>query len=130
MSSATPPPQGAADDGAHTPSETVFDKGLQPERTLLAWRRTCLAFGVASLVGMRFTVDALGLLAVFAGVIGGGLAVLAYVLAATGYRRAHESLRGRGVLSRDGLPMLAGTASALVIGVLCAAYLVAGLLAA
>lgn len=103
--------------------DTVFDKGLQPERTLLAWRRTCLAFGVASLVGMRFTVEAMGILAVVAGIIGAGLAVLAYALAATGYRRGHHSLRGQGILTRGGLPILAGAAAVLVIGALCAGYL-------
>jgi uncharacterized membrane protein YidH (DUF202 family) len=118
----TSPPPAATD--------AVFDKGLQPERTLLAWRRTCLAFGVASLVGMRFTVEAMGILAVVVGVIGAGLAVLAYALAATGYRRAHHSLRGQGILARGGIPMLAGTAAVLVIGALCAGYLVIGLLGA
>lgn len=124
-----------ASDGADVPAgpppvepDAVFDKGLQPERTLLAWRRTCLAFGVASLVGMRFTVEAMGILAVVAGVIGAALAVLAYALAATGYRRAHHSLRGQGILVRGGLPMLAGTAAVLVIGALCAGYLAIGLL--
>jgi uncharacterized membrane protein YidH (DUF202 family) len=116
----TSPPPAATD--------AVFDKGLQPERTLLAWRRTCLAFGVASLVGMRFTVEAMGILAVVVGVIGAGLAVLAYALAATGYRRAHHSLRGEGILARGGIPMLAGTAAVLVVGALCAGYLVIGLL--
>lgn len=125
---------GPADPGGAAPrpavSDAVYDKGLQPERTLLAWRRTCLAFGVASLVGMRFTVEAMGILAVVAGVIGAGLAVLAYALAATGYRRAHHSLRGQGLLGRGGLPMLAGTAAVLVIGCLCAGYLALGLLGA
>jgi uncharacterized membrane protein YidH (DUF202 family) len=108
--------------------DTVYDPGLQPERTLLAWRRTCLAFGVASLVGMRFTVESMGLFAVIVGLVGAGLAVLAYALAATGYRRAHHTLRGQGMLARGGLPMVAGTAAVLVIGALCTAYLVKGLL--
>lgn len=102
------------------PSDGLYDPGLQPERTLLAWRRTCLAFGVASLVGMRFTLDALGLVAVIGGIVGAGLAVLAYVLAATGYRRSHRALHGTGVLDRSGLPLLLAACAVLAIGVLCA----------
>ncbi|MEV0866894.1 DUF202 domain-containing protein [Brachybacterium paraconglomeratum] len=111
-----------------TPTDELFDPGLQPERTLLAWRRTCLAFGVASLVGMRFTVDALGLLAVVGGILGAGLAVLAYALAATGYRRSHRALQGNGVLDRSGLPMLLAAGAVLAIGALCALAMLAGLL--
>ena len=111
-----------------TPTDELFDPGLQPERTLLAWRRTCLAFGVASLVGMRFTVDALGLLAVVGGILGAGLAVLAYALAATGYRRSHRALQGNGVLERSGLPMLLAAGAVLAIGALCALAMLAGLL--
>lgn len=111
-----------------TPTDELFDPGLQPERTLLAWRRTCLAFGVASLVGMRFTLEAPGLLAVVGGILGAGLAVLAYALAATGYRRSHRALQGSGVLDRSGLPMLLAAGAVLAIGALCALAILAGLL--
>lgn len=103
-----------------TPSDPLYDRGLQPERTLLAWRRTCLAFGVASLVGMRFTLEPFGVLAVVGGIVGAGLAVLAYALAATGYRRSHRALHGSDQLDRDGLPMLFAACAVLAIGVLSA----------
>jgi uncharacterized membrane protein YidH (DUF202 family) len=106
----------------------VYDPGLQTERTLLAWRRTCLAFGVASLVAMRFTVDAAGVIAVFAGVIGAGLAVAAYVAAAIGYRRANTSLHATGELNHGAAPIALATAAALVLGLACTGYLVLGAL--
>lgn len=106
----------------------VYDPGLQTERTLLAWRRTCLAFGVASLVAMRFTVEAAGVIAVFAGVIGAGLAVAAYVAAALGYRRANRALHATGSLDHGAAPIALATAAALVLGIACAGYLLLGAL--
>ncbi|WP_114854313.1 YidH family protein [Brachybacterium sp. YJGR34] len=106
--------------------EGVYDDGLQPERTLLAWRRTCLSFAVASLVGMRVALPTLGLPAVIVGVVCAGLAVLAYVVAATGYSRAHRALHESDALGRGGLPMILATASVLCLGVLCLYYLVSG----
>lgn len=107
--------------GDHTGG--VFDPGLQPERTLLAWRRTCLSFAVGSLVAMRFALDALGPVAVVGGVLGAALSALAYLVAATGYRRAHRSLTSRGALPRSGWPMLLATLAVLAIGALGAAFL-------
>ncbi|GAA4724569.1 Uncharacterized membrane protein YidH, DUF202 family [Promicromonospora umidemergens] len=102
----------------------VYDPGLQTERTLLAWRRTCLSFGVASLVAMRFTVETAGVLAVFAGVTGAGLAVAAYVAAAVGYRRANTALHSTGSLDHGAAPIALATAAALVLGIACAGYLI------
>ncbi|MEE1617882.1 DUF202 domain-containing protein [Brachybacterium sp. J153] len=137
MSAPAPPPAGTpppaalpSPPAARPPSPAVFDPGLQPERTLLAWRRTCLSFAVASLLAMRFTVSHLGPVAVVGGILCAGLAVLAYVLAATGYRRTHDDLHTAGVLLRGGLPMLAATLGVLAIGALCAAFLVVGAVSA
>ncbi|GAA4196391.1 hypothetical protein GCM10022219_22980 [Microbacterium oryzae] len=105
-------------------SETVFDPGLQPERTLLAWRRTCLSFGLGSLVAMRFTAEVAGIFAVLVGLIGVGLAVAAYFAAAVGYQRANRSLNRTGALEHGAWPMALATAAALVLGAACAAYLV------
>ncbi|MGO3211304.1 DUF202 domain-containing protein [Brachybacterium sp. AOP42-C2-15] len=104
----------------------VFDSGLQPERTLLAWRRTCLSFGVTSLVAMRFMVEALGVLAVFGGLLAAGLAVLAYSLTAWGYRRAHASLHADGALHYGGWAQLCAAVAVLAIGIQCAVFLLVG----
>lgn len=39
---------------------SLYDPGLQPERTELAWRRTALSIGVGSLIAARILPLALG----------------------------------------------------------------------
>ena len=55
--------------------------------------------------------------------LGAALSALAYLVAATGYRRAHRSLTSRGALPRSGWPMLLATLAVLAIGALGAAFL-------
>ena len=90
----------------------LFDPGLQPERTELAWRRTCLALGVGSLVAMRLLPLAFGsawwALAGLAGVIA---AALLWVAARRRYRSTNDALTGRPVRRHlpDGRLLLALT---------------------
>jgi uncharacterized membrane protein YidH (DUF202 family) len=108
--------------------EEPFAPGLQPERTLLAWRRTCLAFAVVTVVATRFTVDRLGPAAVALGILGSGLAGVTYAVVSIRYRRIHESLAASGVTGQGALPLALAFAAALVLGLACAAYLVVDLI--
>lgn len=77
---------------------TLFDPGLQPERTELAWRRSALAIGVGSLVAMRVlptSVESTEIgvtVAITLGVLGIGFATLLWALARRRYRRVTRAL--------------------------------------
>ncbi|WP_119696753.1 DUF202 domain-containing protein [Microbacterium halotolerans] len=101
-----------------------YDPGLQPERTLLSWRRTCLSFAVGSVILARYTVEAFGVFGVLMGLAAAGLAVAAYFSAAYEYRRVHDSLHTYGHTGGDGKPMLLATLAVLAIGVAVAFFLV------
>lgn len=67
----------------------LFDDGLQPQRTVLAWRRTALAIAIGSVVSMRL------LTAVFAhpgwvipGVLGVGFAGWLWMMSYRRFARA------------------------------------------
>jgi uncharacterized membrane protein YidH (DUF202 family) len=79
--------------------DAPFDPGLQPERTLLAWRRTALALGVAAVAAAAF----------------------AYLAAALRYRRTHAALTAAARLPGDGaaLAAVAATAAMFALGGLC-----------
>jgi uncharacterized membrane protein YidH (DUF202 family) len=107
--------------------DRLFDLGLQLERTLLAWRRTALALGVACAIAVRFTVPDFGAGAIVAGVLGLALAVAAYFGAGYRYRRALQSLQQCASLHTVGAwPLVALVISALMLGVLAAFFLVGG----
>lgn len=76
---------------------SLFDPGLQPERTELAWRRTCLALAVGSLVAMRILPEAFGSGWWALGGVAGIIASAGLWVAAR--RRYRHSIRA---LERDG----------------------------
>ncbi|MCI1018516.1 DUF202 domain-containing protein [Microbacterium sp. C5A9] len=81
----------------------VFDPGLQPERTELAWRRTALALGIGSLVSMRILTAVLGDAAwVLCGVAGVLFSVWVWSMSQRRYREIDRRLRAHG--DRAALP--------------------------
>ncbi|GAA2170342.1 hypothetical protein GCM10009846_00350 [Agrococcus versicolor] len=71
---------------------TVYDAGLQAERTLLAWHRTCLAVAVGSAIGARLLASHAGIPGFALGLMGLALAGAAWFGAHRRYGRAHRSL--------------------------------------
>lgn len=103
-----------------TGQRRVFDAGLQPERTALAWRRTALALLVGSVVGARLLADAWGWAALALGAV--GVATAAGVWVAS----ARRSRRVTALLLRDGDPARSGGAwlhLALAVACCCAGVL-------
>jgi uncharacterized membrane protein YidH (DUF202 family) len=77
----------------------LFDPGLQPERTALAWRRTGLAVAVGAIAGTRVLVSALGVGAVVVGLLGLTLAALLVLGSTRRARRAEAALLQDGDLA-------------------------------
>lgn len=97
----------------------LFDPGLQPERTELAWRRTALALAVGSLVALRLLPEAFGsILWSLAGVAGLAASGILLVSSRRRCRSIDETLRAQG--DRAGMPgarlLLALAAGVTVIG--------------
>jgi uncharacterized membrane protein YidH (DUF202 family) len=103
--------------------DSPFDPGLQPERTLLAWRRTCLSFAVASVALIHLATRPLGVLAVVLGGTGAVLALLASAAITVRYHRTHLSLHSSGGTGVDARPLAVAAAAALTLGVAALAYL-------
>lgn len=106
---------------------TLFDPGLQPERTELAWRRTALALGAGSLVALRLLPVAFGHPAwAFGGVAGLAMAATLWLAARRRYRAVNDALGhggDRGML--PGASMIGALALlALAIGVVSLAIVI------
>jgi uncharacterized membrane protein YidH (DUF202 family) len=77
---------------------SLFDPGLQPERTELAWRRTALGIGVGSLIALRVLpsvapADATRAIWLVPGLLGCAFAVVLWALARARFTRANRALR-------------------------------------
>lgn len=106
----------------------LFDEGLQPERTHLAWQRTLLALGLGCAVSARLTAPHLGLVGVVVSLAGLAAVQVAYVLVRLRYRRINASLRSTRTLTLVSAWPLALVALATVaLGLLAAIFLVLGL---
>ncbi len=99
----------------------LFDPGLQPERTALAWRRTALALAVGSLIALRLLPPVLGLWSLAAGLLGTALAGVIWVLAGRRARRTREALLHPSAL-------MPGAGLLLLVAVVVAGAAVLGLL--
>lgn len=76
-----------------TDERALYDPGLQPERTELAWRRTALSIGVGSIVAARILPDVLGSIVwALPGVLGMAFAIVMWSLARRRYLSWNDSL--------------------------------------
>lgn len=107
------------------PDSGLFDPGLQPERTALAWLRTALVLTVGSLVGLRVLPHYWGPVGlIVAGA--GALASMALIgLAVRRYRLTQRRLVADG--ARTG-PLPDGRLPALLAGIALGAATVAAIL--
>lgn len=96
------------------------DPGLQPERTVLAWRRTLLALAVGALVAVRVLPPVLGDWTIALAL--GGLAVVAVLWAVAG--RRHRAVEA---VFRDRAPASAMPGGALLLALALLATLAAAL---
>ncbi|WP_129358314.1 MULTISPECIES: DUF202 domain-containing protein [Micrococcaceae] len=97
----------------------LFDPGLQPERTLLAWQRTCLALAVVIAGGTRLAMPVLGAPIVVLGTISLALLTFSWLGTIHRYRGVHRSLTGsQAALQQSGcsLAVLAGATSIFGLG--------------
>ncbi|MDI2036438.1 DUF202 domain-containing protein [Paenarthrobacter nitroguajacolicus] len=70
----------------------LFDQGLQPERTGLAWQRTCLTFLAGSLAAMKILPPIFGPWSLLLGAVGFLEATLLLFVVRRRYLRQHHTL--------------------------------------
>lgn len=104
------------------PDRRAADRGLQPERTALAWRRTGLALTAGAAIGMRTLPGVLGRWSILAA---SALFVLAVVVVVISHIRRHErGFAGTGPLPGGALATVVAGVAALT-GVLALVFTIA-----
>ncbi len=88
-----------------SPLPPPYDPGLQPERTLLAWRRTALALVAIAAVATRYLAVDLGPVAAM---LGGAGVLLAAVALASAHHRYRMVVRGFPAADAGEAPLPAG----------------------
>lgn len=102
--------------------EQVWDAGLQPERTSLAWHRSAVAMLGLGLALPALAWPVLGRWTLLLIAVPSGALVL-LVASSARYRHLHRALTGRGPLHDGRLPLLA-SAMTLVLALLAVAVTV------
>lgn len=98
-------------------TERVWDPGLQPERTSLAWQRTSLAFLGLGLAVPRVAWPVLGAWSLLPAGVVLAAAVAVLVVSHRRYRQAHRVLTGGHGRLHDGrLPLLVALTALLLAG--------------
>jgi putative membrane protein len=100
----------------------IFDPGLQPERTALAWRRTALSMGVGSLAALRILPALFGAWAIAPAAIAVAFSIVILIAAERRYRRDHAALLNS---ASDRIPLSGGALPALMAAVTLGIGLVA-----
>lgn len=106
---------------------TVFDAGLQPERTLLAWRRSCLALALGLALAIRYGRVLDPVASLWIGVPALAVVVLAYAATSLRYRAVTRALSSDpSRLTSGGRAVTAVAAVALLVGIAAASYVASG----
>jgi uncharacterized membrane protein YidH (DUF202 family) len=90
-----------------TAPRPLFDPGLQPERTALAWRRTALSMGAGGVVALRIFPQLLGPWGYVPAAVALAIAVVIFVAAQVRYRRDRRILVGGALPAMVALATLA-----------------------
>lgn len=106
----------------------LYDQGAQPERTLLAWGRTCLASSVLLALVIKVAAATATPGWIVLAVLGLALPVIAWALAVVRYRRVHALLTrpgGPSTIPGGGAAMAFAATATVVAGVVALVFVLA-----